>query len=229
MLPDQARPVPIRKKRSFLKIALRKTLLYLAPWILRTLCATYRLQVEDRSGLRPEEPRVMVAWHEHLAALVPYGLTQKDRFTLLVSPSRDGTAGTDLAAKMGVKTVRGSSSRGGLGALKNLVRELRDGAWIGILADGPRGPAREMKPGAVMLAAMGRVTIVPVVATCSPHFRIKSWDRTIIPYPFAKIRVLLGEAQAPCENTDRDLLSCQGIHIANLLNQYEQELLSKMK
>jgi lysophospholipid acyltransferase (LPLAT)-like uncharacterized protein len=205
-------PTPLprpSKRKSRLARWIRSILLFFAPALLRILLSTWRIRIENPHHLSLDGPQILVTWHENLAALTQFGLSLRPRLAILISASRDGDAGTDLAHRMGVKTVRGSSSRGGGAALLAMDRLMREHkAIVGILLDGPRGPRRQAKPGPSMLSAMVQIPVTPVAAYPSSCWRLRSWDRTLIPRPFALIRVILGPSIAPPYSTDRDELEC---------------------
>jgi lysophospholipid acyltransferase (LPLAT)-like uncharacterized protein len=113
----------------------------------------------------------------------------RDRgIAIAVSRSRDGDRIDAVLARLGFgPSPRGSSSRGGVAALAGLIRAARAGRTLGILCDGPRGPARACKPGVV---AAARATGLPVYAigiAARPALRFRSWDGAFLPLPFARI------------------------------------------
>jgi lysophospholipid acyltransferase (LPLAT)-like uncharacterized protein len=138
-------------------------------------------------GFDVPPPAVYAFWHRCLLTGVwpfrNYGLT------LLVSRSFDGELFTRTAKLMGFLTVRGSSSRDGAPGLRNLQRAYLEGHYCAITADGPRGPAMVAKPGAAHLAQL----VNAPVRTCylHPHraWRLRSWDRFLIPKPFSKVTI----------------------------------------
>ena len=129
---------------------------------------------------------ILVLWHEHMLLCLPAFAHRNMR--VLISQSRDGEFGAQAAQRLGYIPVRGSTSRGGAVALRHLARDLSDnGGWVAIVADGPRGPRRVAKPGAEWLSHETGLPIVHVTAKCRFSFRLKSWDRCVIPIPFAKV------------------------------------------
>ena len=112
---------------------------------------------------------------------------------VLISRSRDGTLGTEVGRLLGAEVARGSTSRGGGPALRQLVRALAGGRTVLVIPDGPRGPAGELKPGVVALAELGRAPVVPLAMAVDRGWRLRSWDRMVVPKPFARLRVLVGE------------------------------------
>lgn len=111
---------------------------------------------------------------------------------VLVSRHRDGEWATRVLERLGFVIARGSSTRsGGPGAL-GMLRYAAEGRSLGITPDGPRGPARRAKPGAVRIAAASGLPIVAVAAIPHSAWRLRSWDRFMIPRPFTRIRFLYG-------------------------------------
>ena len=106
--------------------------------------------------------------------------------TAMVSLSKDGSLLATLVQALGVEVVRGSSSAGGLAALRGAVRASRAGRAPALAVDGPRGPAGTVHPGA---AALARVAGVPVVCTqiVARGWRAGSWDQTVVPWPFSRV------------------------------------------
>lgn len=130
-------------------------------------------------------------WHE---ALLPLLWTHRHvGAVIVVSQNRDGQYLSDFAAAIGYRLVRGSSSRGAVGALLAAARELAGGAVVAITPDGPRGPRRDLKPGVLAAAQRAEVPIVPVHAEADRAWRLDSWDRFCIPKPFARVRIAYGE------------------------------------
>lgn len=170
----------------------------LARSVLFTLGATCRLRSVGEEPLvenGPQQtPLVLVAWHEQ-ALLLAIWLTRRVLprgvpLTILSSASKDGEITVRVAAARGVPTERGSSSRGGLRALRRLQRVMeQQGRSVVILPDGPRGPRREAKAGPVVLARLAGAPILPLVFRCEQARRLGSWDRMLVPRPFATIEV----------------------------------------
>ena len=137
-----------------------------------------------------KRPHVFLLWHEVLLPLLWHH--RNTGVALVVSEARDGQYLADLAASLGYRTVRGSSTRGGARALLGAVRELQAAGAVAFTPDGPRGPRRELKPGVVAAAQRGGGVIVPVHAEADRAWRLHSWDRFMIPKPFARVRITYG-------------------------------------
>jgi len=161
----------------------------------RALASTWRYRVHGR-----EHPQslsdartsfIFVLWHNRILPLLYHH--RHEEIVLLISRHRDGGYLASLAERWGYRFVRGSSKRGGEVGLLGVVRALQGGAVVAITPDGPRGPAERVKPGAVAAAQHAGVPIVPIAASASRAWWLKSWDRFCIPKPFARIDVQYGD------------------------------------
>lgn len=173
----------------------------LAAVVVRGLAATLRVQVQGDEALQPlwraRRPLIYVVWHGRLL-LVPW-LNARLRRTggarmplVLASRSRDGEVVARYVAGFGLPVVRGSSSRGGDAALRRLVAAIRDGTDVAIVPDGPRGPSERLQPGVVALAALTGAPVVPLAVGARPARRLRSWDRFLVPLPFARCALVFG-------------------------------------
>lgn len=143
-------------------------------------------------------PKIYCFWHENL--LVISYLFRNTGKTAIVSRSRDGLLAADVAMRWGHEIIFGSGKRGGTTALRESVRAIREGRSMGVTPDGPKGPRRTAKPGAAQIAIMGKAPAVTIKVDAKSAWRLKSWDRFMIPLPFAKITITLSdpiEAESP--------------------------------
>ena len=146
---------------------------------------------------------LLVLWHEHMLLCLPAFAHRNMR--VLISQSRDGEWGAVAAQRLGYSVVRGSSSRGGVDALRKLAGDLStNGGWVALVVDGPRGPRRLSKPGAVWLSQRTGLPVVAVTAKSSMAVRLKSWDRCVVPVPFAKVFLQTSEPFFPQQTRDVD-------------------------
>jgi lysophospholipid acyltransferase (LPLAT)-like uncharacterized protein len=135
---------------------------------------------------------------------------------VLISEHRDGEMVAQAAASLGYGVIRGSTSRGAGRALISLGRELQAGHEVGITPDGPRGPARKFAPGALIAAQRADAFIVPTAAVADRAWRLRSWDRFMIPKPFARVTVAYGTPTKVRGATPRDA-SEEGERFENLM------------
>ncbi len=162
--------------------------------VLRGLGASLRFTVEGREPLeelrRSRHPFILAFWHSGILPLAYFHRNQG--FTVLVSRNRDGEYIARVIRRMGFQLVRGSANRGGASGLRALVRTIRRGGEVAITPDGSRGPARKFKPGALLAAQLTGAPIIPLAAGGKGSWRVNSWDRMVIPKPFARFRVIYG-------------------------------------
>jgi lysophospholipid acyltransferase (LPLAT)-like uncharacterized protein len=165
--------------------------------LLQVWARTLRYQIDDRAALISNPVRenyIGSLWHNRLL-LISYVLK---RFAPhrpgagLISASRDGDLVADLTQRFGFDVVRGSSSRMGASAILEMSNVLASGRDLLITPDGPRGPAYELGPGIIFLAQKSGAPVLPINLEYSSCWRLKSWDRFILPRPFSKVRVIFG-------------------------------------
>jgi lysophospholipid acyltransferase (LPLAT)-like uncharacterized protein len=171
-------------------------------WLMvSVLGRTWRFNVVSPPGVdifdAGASPKIYCFWHS--ALLVVSYLFRHTGKAAIVSKSRDGLIAAGVAARLGHAAVYGSSRRGGAGALRDGVRALRAGRSLGITPDGPKGPPEAVKAGAAQIAIMSGAPVVTIKVNTKSAWRLKSWDRFMIPYPFAKIDVVLSEPIEPFE------------------------------
>ncbi len=186
-------------------------LLPLVTSLVKLLVFSYRLVGVE--GLESEKDAVKksggkgiyCSWHQRLV-YHPYFLSKRG-ITVMVSQSRDGEFAARFINAFGLGDVRGSSTRGGMGALIKLTQKLRKReASGGMVVDGPLGPARVAKMGAVMLAKKSKAPLIPITWGADKCWVLNSWDRFIIPKPFSKIVYSLGEPLWVPEDADEEEL-----------------------
>jgi lysophospholipid acyltransferase (LPLAT)-like uncharacterized protein len=166
--------------------------------LLQVWARTLRYEVDDRAGILGKpvtENFIGVTWHNRLLILpsVLRRFFPDRRGAALISASRDGDLLTDAIKRFGFDVVRGSSSRLGASAILQLCEVLASGSDVVITPDGPRGPAYELGPGMVFLAQKSGAAVLPMNMEYSSCWRIRSWDRFIVPKPFATVRVIIGQ------------------------------------
>lgn len=140
-------------------------------------------------------PIVFAVWHARM--LAPLWHRKGEGITLLVSQHGDADYLAQAALRWGYRVVRGSSTRGAVSGLRGIVNALMSGCDAAFTPDGPRGPARRAKQGALLAAGRGGAAIVPVGAHSSSAWQLRSWDQLAIPRPFARVHVVYGEPLEP--------------------------------
>ena len=112
---------------------------------------------------------------------------------MLVSTHQDGEYIARVIHGLGFGTSRGSSTRGGIRALRELIQAGNDRLDLGITPDGPRGPSEQVQPGVIYLAKRLGLPVIPLGVSSRPCLRLKSWDRFMVPLPFARCTVVYGK------------------------------------
>lgn len=168
--------------------------------ILRLLFCTIRLKVDDDSVIKDDtsgKSIILCFWHNRILGITVSFLRRYPKrrkgVTVLTSPSKDGEILAQIMAGFRMGAIRGSSSRRGSQAMRELVRAVNQGIDIAVTPDGPRGPCYKLGPGVVFLAQTTGTRILPLHAKFSRCVRLKSWDRFIIPLPFSTISIKVGE------------------------------------
>ncbi len=196
-----------------------------AGWIgsglIRLVRATVRLRFEARENVGracPSESNCVLAfWHRHLFLMV-YG-TPHPPLAVWTSQSDAGELITRAVSHFGVCAARGSNSRGGLAALQAMARLGKQGYSLCIAPDGPRGPAGEVKPGALMVAILAGLPILPVAYAARRAWRAPGWDGMVVPQPFTTVQFVYGEPMTVERGAD---LAAAGAELKHRLDGAEQ-------
>ena len=196
---------------------------FFGKWALKFLYGTNRWNIEGDGiieKLRSEGKSIIfTTWHGNLlpgylyvADKQPYGVAGKHGDAEIISR---------IAVKLGYKTIRGSSSDGGREAYKQIVNVLNEkGALVFITPDGPKGPAKKLKPGAVKAAMRTGSVILPTGSYATKHWASTNWDTFYVAKPFGKIHLLIAEPLEFSENDDFD--ECSNL-LKNKLDRLEEE------
>ncbi|MFO1512284.1 MAG: lysophospholipid acyltransferase family protein [Verrucomicrobiota bacterium] len=187
------------------------TIIFLA---VRSLAATVRFKLDDPGGIFSEVPKekmIFAIWHNRLVlAIILYRryISNRDRsrrMAAMVSASKDGGMLTRVLELFNVEPVRGSSSRRGAQALREMAAWGERGLDLAITPDGPRGPRYAVQHGAIATAQLTGLAIIPVSYRVNWKFQLKTWDRFQIPLPFCLCEVTTAPAiRVPREATEAE-------------------------
>lgn len=148
--------------------------------------------------LESADPFIPCYWHQQQIFCVRYLMdtaSQHPQLKLgyLISPSRDGDIATSMFGDQGVHIIRGSATRGGAQALREIYQTIRKENISPIVTpDGPTGPIYKCKPGVAMLSQLSKAPLLPMAYSASSVWRLRSWDRFMLPRPFSRIVVSIG-------------------------------------
>jgi hypothetical protein len=187
--------------------------------LFRLWVKTLRFRIEDPAQVIPasrERPLILAVWHNRLLLLPPvFSLCFPHRRSVgLISASRDGDIVSMVVDSFGHGTVRGSTSRKGVIALRQLVDKLAAGENVLITPDGPRGPLYEVNQGIIYVAQKSGAAIVPMHLEFGSAWRMKSWDGFFVPKPFSQVRVIFGQPHEVADDLEAERLRLQNAMLA---------------
>lgn len=136
-------------------------------------------------------PILFTLWHGRM--LLSIQAHRREGIVTMASRSKDGEIIARWLERNGYVVVRGSTTRGGGQALREMVRQVRGGRHAALTVDGPRGPARVVQPGVVQLARLTGGWILPITSSSAKPRFLSSWDRYLLPLPFSRNVVAYGE------------------------------------
>lgn len=158
--------------------------------LVKLISRTYRYRLVDpKNEMRVFDSHgtvIYASWHQRFFPGITFFATRKP-IAIMISQSRDGEMIARVVDILGWRPVRGSSSRGGSRALKELRHLTRNGYRVGHIVDGPQGPFGVIKPGLLTIAQFAGTPIVPVITSAQRRWVFNSWDRFMVPKPFSRV------------------------------------------
>lgn len=202
-----------------------KILLFIIPrvyvWILRLLSLTIRknvLHAEYAQKFWDQKQNIIVAfWHQRLL-MMPF-LPHQGKVGMMISQHRDGEFIAQAVKRFAIDSIRGSTTRGGLSALRSMIRYYNSGGNLAITPDGPQGPKYIVQPGVIELARQTGAPILPVTYGASRKKVFKSWDNFILPLPFCQVIYIWGEPLFVPLNAEKEELERRRILLQERLLQ----------
>jgi lysophospholipid acyltransferase (LPLAT)-like uncharacterized protein len=192
----------LSKKRTFFYRFIRGAGLKILPFfgylLVKLIYFTNRKRFIGLESIDADKPVIIACWHEYIL-MTPFQWKRirknkkNPRVFVVASDHRDGEYIVGMLSFFGVETVRGSSSKGGVKAMIASLKELKNGNDVAFTPDGPRGPRRSVADGVVFAAKKSGAYILPIRYEASRSWRLKSWDRLVIPKPFGTIRFIARE------------------------------------
>lgn len=208
-----------------MKIKIIAQLIY---YFIRILNLTYRYEFlgkenkEKARSLSPNRTYTYALWHQNLVGAI-FSHIGVEKFTMVISESKDGELVAVTCEKFGHIPARGSSTRGGKRALMEIVRNMKKGYPGAMTVDGPKGPAHVVKPGVVEMARLCGCAILPLSPYASSHWVFKkSWDQFRIPKPFSKVVVVIGEPIMVSETVTREQFDAIAVEVGKQIERGEE-------
>lgn len=211
---------------------IQKMIAQLLYFIIRLLHFSYRYEWVDTENkvkaISSNEKGVYIyaVWHQNFIGSTFVHIGQK--YTMIVSGSKDGELVATACKKMGYSPVRGSSTRGGKEAMFEMVKKIKSGIPGAITVDGPKGPVHVVKPGIVEIARLAKCPILPLSSYPVSYWSFeKSWDKFRVPKPFSKIFLVIGEPIFVPENITDEQFEQIRLDVAAAINRGEEKAKSK--
>jgi lysophospholipid acyltransferase (LPLAT)-like uncharacterized protein len=198
--------------KDWLKRSRDNLLLFLAstigPILIFLLGKTLRIKWIGEKNLDPireNDKRVLYAcWHGRMLILFYSHRWQK--IHVLISQHRDGELIARIIERLGFVSIRGSTTRGGTKALFEMAKKGASGYDVGITPDGPKGPRFRVQLGAIYIAQRSEMPIIPITNSAKSRWTLSSWDGFLIPKPFSKAVIMIGEPiYVPLKSTPQEL------------------------
>lgn len=169
----------------------------LAGYAMKLWGLTLRYEINGKPGIIAPEiasaPVIFALWHNRIFTMPPIWRRTggKDRKSVvLTSASKDGTTLATAMSMFGLGAIRGSSSRRAVSALIGMKKALREGSDVCVTPDGPKGPRYGVQPGVIKIAQATGAEIIPIHIRYGAAWRLKSWDRFVIPKPFSRVSIV---------------------------------------
>lgn len=209
----------------------QRLLARLSGWFIRLVAGTCRVSCHGHevaaASRRNGQPLIYLFWHRHIFFVISQ--FQNSGARPLISLSQDGSLVSRVAERFGMVPIRGSSSRGGARAFLQLINCLKEEkSDVLITADGPKGPAREIKDGTIQLAAKTGASILPI-SWYSTRVKVlrRSWDHFLVPLPFGRVHFGFGRPMAiPDSRSGRDFSRVKQ-QLKGALDQLELEMIRR--
>ena len=183
---------------------------------------TFRLKIEnDKDWMeyrRNGGVVLLCTWHQQFfSAIRPFKKYKTFNPSIMISQSKDGEIVAKMALRNGWDPVRGSSSKGGMGALKKMIANLKEKKLAVHIIDGPIGPSGIVKAGAIRLAHAANAVIVPLSVSAEKAWYFNSWDKFLLPKPFSKVFLRFGKMIKLDRVKDRESFEKQRKHLEEIM------------
>ena len=196
------------KKRIFKFSLSQKILAFISYIYILFVCYTSKIQIKNselpEKLWREKKPFILALWHGQLM-MIGHVWKSKPVLNMLASSHSDGRFGAYIADYFNLKNIS-IMSKNKSPSLRKVFKMLKDGKYIGITPDGPRGPNKKVSDGIIKIAIHSKVPIIPLGFASNKNVKLKSWDSFLITYPFSKCKFVWGEPIIiPSSTKDDDL------------------------
>lgn len=191
-------------------------------WIARAVGSSLRTEEEGYAAAKAlPGGKILLTWHGR--TIVPGQFFRNEGFWVIISNSRDGEIQNRILGRMGFHVIRGSTGRGGERALIESIRCLKAGNTMAITPDGPRGPSGVVQGGVMRMAQKSGAALIPVGISAKPRWLAKSWDKHMVPYPFARCVILFGDPMYVPKDADEEILEKIRLELQSKMHEMEMK------
>lgn len=196
--------------------------------LVRLIGATLKLKVEGfEDASSGPESRIYATWHGR--TMLGTKLFRGRGVWTIISQSRDGELQNRIFTRFGFRTIRGSSGRGGIQALRESIRVLSEAkAEFAFTPDGPRGPSHVVQDGILLMAQKSGAVMVPVGVSARKRWLIRSWDRYMVPKPFSECLLVFGQPIRVAADATRAEMEAARTELQEQMNELERYAEEKM-
>jgi lysophospholipid acyltransferase (LPLAT)-like uncharacterized protein len=178
------------------RLIYRRIFVYIGLLIVKIISSTYRTKVIkpeiELDVLRRGQVPIYASWHQRFFPGITFFAKRKP-ISIMISQSKDGEFISRIVNQLGWHSVRGSSSRGGKKALRQIYTLAQKGYKIAHIVDGPKGPRGVVKPGLLIISKASGMPIIPTITSAEKKWKFNSWDRFIVPKPFSRVIIRFGD------------------------------------
>ncbi len=226
------------RRMTFQRQLLYTLLTPLLKLILRGLWSTYRIvpisgEKNLESVIATKQPLIPCYWHQHHFVCAQYlrrFIRRGVKLGFLISPSVDGEVPARIARSWGAQVIRGSTTRAGAQALRDMYTiVVKQGVSPVTTSDGPQGPLHVFKLGDILLAQFTQAPLLPLSYSADRFWQLRSWDQFIIPKPFARIAICVGQPHAVAKGIHSDDLEPQRLAMEKALLSLNAQAQTRLK
>lgn len=187
----------------------------------RLVIFTSKIEYVGYENVKKSDYGLFVHWHRYILLMPFFTYPKKLKIAFLISPNRDGQLISKTAKLAHISTIWGSSGKNMGAQIMRDFKETLKTSYVGITPDGPRGPGFVMKSGCIRLSSESKKPIIPVTYRISRKITLSTWDRFIVPLPFAKVTITFHEP-IYVDETENDI-EFYAKKLETLLNDHEIE------